>query len=354
MKRVAPWPSGSDARHRGDTARRDVSVNTSDRTLPLVARSRRLCALRQRAARFLRHAVVADCIILALGLTHAKNPTSCQSARSCVVGARRFATLAQSSFEKEARVRADERKKMSATKDRINQRLDDILGVAWKTRQGTTVPSTASVELRDGAVEIEATYLYADMAESTLLQKRFKPEFAARVVRMYLAAAADIIRTNGGSIKSFDGDRVMGIFMGGRMRNEAVDAALKINWTVSKLINPKIEKRLSGQSSDWVVSHGIGIDSGKALLVRGGVRNAAGQTTHNDLISIGEAPNIAAKLSGFRGSAKGPIVITSAVHSHLDAKQKHPTGENMWRGGSAEAVGPHTRTLFRSGWIRSL
>lgn len=246
---------------------------------------------------------------------------------------------------------------MSAFGDKVEGRLKDLMSDAWLVRDGQVVPKTEDVALRNGAVKLDAAYLYADLAESTLLQKRYLPDFAARVVRMYLAGASEIIRQTGGSIKSFDGDRVMGIFIGTAKNNNAVDAALKINHLVAIVLNPIVKRRLeASKSTPWVVSHGIGIDSGAAFIARGGVHNRAGQHNHNDLISIGVAPNIAAKLSGLRGKEAGPITISSRVYDGLSELQKFggTPRSHMWGEAKNVVLGPHVVSVRQTGWRRTL
>lgn len=80
---------------------------------------------------------------------------------------------------------------------------------------------------------------------------------------MYLNGTSQIIRNNGGSIKSFDGDRVMGIFVGGNKRNTAAKTALQINWLVSQCIAPIVKERLKDQTTKWTVTHGVGVGVGE-------------------------------------------------------------------------------------------
>ncbi|WP_308465627.1 adenylate/guanylate cyclase domain-containing protein [Rathayibacter soli] len=244
---------------------------------------------------------------------------------------------------------------MSALAEMIEKSMAAVLNEAWDIRNGTVVPATDSVALKNGAVKIEAAYLYADLADSTLLQKAYKPEFAAKVIRMYLRGACDIIRDCGGSIKSFDGDRVMGVFIGDSKRTDAADAALKINWLVAKAINPLLQAHRSDTGSYWILEHGIGIDVGPAFIVRAGVNNRSGEHNHNDLISVGEAPNIAAKLSGLRGAEAGPLVITEAVYSRLADSSKFggTDNKNMWSGPHTTLAGPHTVKVYKSTWRRT-
>src|SRR5690606_40277978 len=101
-----------------------------------------------------------------------------------------------------------------AFKDDVQERVETILNEEWKITTSKDVPSTNDVAHKNGAVRIEAAFLYADLAASTDLQKRYVDTFAAKAIRMYLGGASSIIRHFEGTIKSFDGDRVMGVFTG--------------------------------------------------------------------------------------------------------------------------------------------
>ncbi|MEU5905187.1 hypothetical protein ABZ780_12510, partial [Micromonospora sp. NPDC047467] len=91
---------------------------------------------------------------------------------------------------------------------------------------------------------MDAVYLYADMANSTGLARDFDPKTAAKVVRAYLDATCRVIKSRGGEIRSFDGDRVMAIFMGGSKNSNAARCALNINWAVTKVVWLALEQRL--------------------------------------------------------------------------------------------------------------
>jgi hypothetical protein len=76
------------------------------------------------------------------------------------------------------------------------------------------------------------------------------------------------------------------------------------------------------------------VASGKALIVRGGVRRK-----DNDLVSIGVAPNLAAKLSDHRCQTQTRHVrIDSLTYAGLTAAGRQSSGVDMWRG-------PHTLTM---------
>ncbi|WP_264032427.1 adenylate/guanylate cyclase domain-containing protein [Cellulosimicrobium sp. SH8] len=230
--------------------------------------------------------------------------------------------------------------------DDFDSKLTSILYASWNIQDARVVPKTVDVVQRDGAKRLEATYLYADMADSTLLAKKFPPEIAARIVRAYLRIAVDCIRAKGGHIRSFDGDRVMGIFIGDRRRNDAVSAGLNISWVVEKELNPKLGTLLwNSVDPKWQVSHRSGIDDGQTFIVRGGARD------NSDLVSIGDAPNIAAKLSGIRGES-GSMTITSRVYGYLFDHNKMHQGTPMWKKRSDSWVGPHRVDTYSCGWMR--
>jgi class 3 adenylate cyclase len=124
------------------------------------------------------------------------------------------------------------------------------------------------------------------MADSTGLAQRYKKFAVAKVIRCYLNAATRLIKARGGEIRSFDGDRVMGIFIGDGQPSSAAKAALNLQWKVAEVLRPALKRKWP--SFDWTMRQGVGIDKGEATLVRGGVWGT------NDIVSIGSAPNIAA------------------------------------------------------------
>jgi adenylate cyclase len=89
------------------------------------------------------------------------------------------------------------------------------------------VPSTENVALSGGGVKIAATMLYADLADSTTLAM-WDRRVAAGVCKAFLAFASRLIRVSDGDVRSFDGDRVMGVFIGKTKNRSAVKCALGV------------------------------------------------------------------------------------------------------------------------------
>lgn len=209
-----------------------------------------------------------------------------------------------------------------ALKMGLNEDITTAIGRTLKAklvvRDGRKVPEKSDLTFLNGGggVRLDATYAYADLADSSGLAQRVKQEVAANVIRAYVHAAAKIFRFYGGEIRSFDGDRVMAVFVGEQKNGLAVRAALALNWAVDKVINPIMYETWSDMSQIWKMKHAIGVATGEALIVRGGVFG------DSDMISIGGAPNIAAKLSELRPVSPhyGPqysIYITEEVYGDL-------------------------------------
>jgi class 3 adenylate cyclase len=121
----------------------------------------------------------------------------------------------------------------------------------------------------------------------------------------------------------------MAIFIGNAKNSTAVKAALNISWAVEEVIRPALKAKWPG--FNWVMRHGVGIDSGEALLVRGGVHG------NNDIVSIGGAPNIAAKLSDIRTGRS--IYISEPVYLGLNEESKYANGVDMWTRLGVETFG---------------
>jgi len=229
----------------------------------------------------------------------------------------------------------------------LESQVKDILNVSWNERDGAVVPSTNDVNLSDGAVRLDAAYVYADLADSTTLARNFDRRTAARVVRAYLRVMSRLIESLGGEIRSFDGDRVMGIFVGKTKRTSAAKCCLKMNWAFLNIVRPAVDDKFSSlKEGGYTLEHCAGADTGDVLLVRGGVRGS------NDLVSIGEAPSIAARLSEMR-EAPFRSMITRAVFDSMLDEAKFTDGKPMWESRSL-TIKAKDYTVYRSNWHWSI
>lgn len=230
-----------------------------------------------------------------------------------------------------------------AKKDELAGDVQTIINTLWNKRSGQKVPSTSEVALAGGAVELDATFLYADLANSSKMAKELDRRVAAKIVKSFLMTSAKIIKFRGGTIVSFDGDRILGVFYGSSKNSSAARCALNINYAVTKIIRPKFEAKYdSVKDASFKIRHGVGVDTGTVLAVRGGARG------ENDLIWIGRAANLAAKLSDLRESPNHSF-ITASVYNNMNDNSKYADGKNMWEKRSWNFLGDNLN-IYRSSW----
>lgn len=198
-----------------------------------------------------------------------------------------------------------------------------IFSADWETRSGNVVPEPSDIKLDNEAVEFErATVLYADLNGSTSLVDAYKWWFAAEIYRTYLYCAAQLIRHKGGAITAYDGDRVMGVFIGTSQTTSAAKCALHINYAVETIINPALARQYP--ATDYSVSHSIGIDTSEVHVARIGVRG------ENDLVWVGRAANYAAKLTAY--DPDKVTWITESAYRRLNDELVHygPNRDAIW------------------------
>jgi class 3 adenylate cyclase len=158
------------------------------------------------------------------------------------------------------------------------------------------------------------------MADSTKMVDNSGKWAATETYKTFLLCAAKIIRSQGGAITAYDGDRVMAVFIGDSKNTSAVRAALKIKWAVSNIINPAKKKQYTEDA--YPLQHVVGIDTSELFVANAGVRGA------KDLVWVGRAANHAAKLSALPASF---TYITEAVYNNMADEAKLSSGTNMWQ-----------------------
>lgn len=201
---------------------------------------------------------------------------------------------------------------MMGLKDELDTYVQTVLDENWQRRQGQKVPDAEDLPLKNLAVELDATVLYADLAASTRMVKGQEDWFAAEVYKSYLYCASKIIRAKGGMITAYDGDRVMGVFIGGSKNTDAAKCALQINWATTYVVNKKIKEKYP--QVDFKLEQRVGIDTSKLFIARTGIRGS------NDLVWVGNAANNAAKLAAL--DPRYSTYITADVFNKLNESSK--------------------------------
>ncbi len=132
----------------------------------------------------------------------------------------------------------------------------------------------------------------------------------------------------------------MAIFIGEAKNSSAAKAAFKINYAVQMIINPALKAVYT--TTDYVLTHVVGIDSSSVMAARIGVRN------DNDLVWVGRAANHAAKMCAIK--EKNTTFISKAVYDVLNEGSKYVGNprQDIWESRSWPAMG--NITIYRSTW----
>jgi class 3 adenylate cyclase len=233
-----------------------------------------------------------------------------------------------------------------ALSDDLKTETSKIVRGGWTRRDGTVVPETDDLALGNEAVDLEATFLYADLHDSTSLATH-NQQIAAEVFKAYLMGTTRIIRSLGGEIRSFDGDRVMGVWIEGAKNTNAGEAGLKINYFFLYILKPAFNSFYQGRFPFGLpLNQTVGIDTSKVMVIRSGIRN------NNDLVWVGRAPNIAAKLSSLREAGYSTYITKTVFDAMLDSsKFGGLTQQLMWENRTWTAgVEFGAGDIYRSSW----
>lgn len=210
--------------------------------------------------------------------------------------------------------------------DELTLKVHGFAFDAWGNIPNARVlPGAEDLTFGNSGERLDVCILYADIHRSTEMVDSLPDTLAASYYKAFLHCAAKLIKDCDGSIQAYDGDRVMGVFVGDSKAENAVSAALKINYIVKNLINPKFASANILLHQD--IKHTVGIDAGQVLVAKTGVR------VDSDLVWVGPAANYAAKLNSFDGlDIDYSTRITADVYSQLPNRLKIKDGQPVWNG----------------------
>ncbi|MBB3461988.1 adenylate/guanylate cyclase domain-containing protein [Rhizobium sp. BK377] len=229
-----------------------------------------------------------------------------------------------------------------ALTNELHAQVAAIFKETWTTRDGKVVPAPEDLKHSNDAVQFDrATVLYADLSGSTALVDTRGWQFAAEIYKAYLYCAGRLIKSHDGVITSYDGDRVMGVFIGDYQSTNAVKCALRINWAIHNVINPALKKQYD---TDYVVRQVVGVDTSSIRAARTGVRG------DNDIVWVGRAANYAAKLTEIKSERR--TWITKDVYDRMHESARISNGQNMWNSYRWDAH--DNQTIYGSTWTWSL
>lgn len=211
-----------------------------------------------------------------------------------------------------------------ALKDTLAAEIKSTFDSLWDVEIAQKVPAPEELRLNaNHAKDLEvATVMYADIDGSTSMVDGRPWWFSAEVYKAYLRCASALIRSEGGTITAYDGDRVMAVFTGDAKNTSAVRCGLKIHYAVQEIIQPAIEAYRFKGAEGFVLKHKVGVDTSQLHAARIGIRG------DNDLVWIGRAANHAAKLTAI--PVEPSIWITKDVYDNMNDAVKLYEGSDIW------------------------
>ena len=179
------------------------------------------------------------------------------------------------------------------------------------------------------------TTLFADIRGFTAFGETMDPEALVEVLNRYLAAAADAILGEDGTIDKFLGDAVMAWFNAPLPQPDhaarAARAALAIRESVARL-HAELPAPLR-------LSYGVGIHSGDALL------GFVGTQKRLDYTAIGDSVNTARRLQ--ENARAGQILVSRVTASELGPGFRLGEGASL----QVEGRGQPVEVLELIGWV---
>ena len=158
-------------------------------------------------------------------------------------------------------------------------------------------------QLQLGGKRTKITALFADIRGFTSFSERLDPVELVSVLNRYLAAAADAVLSQEGTIDKFLGDAIMAWYNAPIPQEDhafrAVKTALGIKDAVTDL-----QSQLPPESR---ISFGVGIHYGEAVL------GLVGTEKRLDYTAIGDSVNTAKRIQ--ENAGKGQILISADVYN---------------------------------------
>jgi class 3 adenylate cyclase len=229
-----------------------------------------------------------------------------------------------------------------AIKEDLQSKVQGLVGTSWDPiPNATTIPDESTLTFGNSGARLNVTMLYADLAGSTRMVDALADTLAAEYYKAFLHCASQLIRRNDGNIQAYDGDRVMGVYIGDSQADNAVSTALELNYAVCEIINPTFAARYGVNHRP--MKHTVGIDTGPALAVKVGVRSVG------ELTWVGSAANYAAKLNSFPGLDDNfSTRITATAFEQLKSNLSRLGSQNepMWQGPYNDTGKDHYRTSY--------
>ena len=201
---------------------------------------------------------------------------------------------------------------MSYSVEKSSERMDDILDSSNRNFKDTdSIPLRSELTFKNGYY-VNITAIFIDIVGSSDMTDEHRRPTLAKMYRAFLSECVAIMNSENNCKEiSINGDCVWGVFNTPYKSDidEVISVSAKLN-SMIKILNYKLRKK--GYSE---ISIGIGIDYGRALMVKAGYSGSG----INDIIWMGDVVNSACHLCNKAGrDFRKVIIISKTVYDNLN------------------------------------
>lgn len=198
-----------------------------------------------------------------------------------------------------------------------SERMDEILNASNDNYSDKdSIPSRSDLTFKNGYY-VNVTAIFIDIVGSSDMTDEHKRPTLAKMYRAFLSECVAIMNAEDDCKEiNINGDCVWGVFETPLKRqvDNVVSVAAKLN-SMIQILNYKLRKKGCSE-----ISVGIGIDDGRALMVKAGYSGSG----INDAIWMGDVVNSACHLCNKAGrNFRRVIVISSAIYNNLNEHNKN-------------------------------
>lgn len=205
---------------------------------------------------------------------------------------------------------------MSYNVEKSSERMDDILNSSNSNfTDKYSIPLRSELTFKNGYY-VNITAIFIDIVGSSDMTDEHKRPTLAKMYRAFLSECVAIMNSEYNCKEiSINGDCVWGVFNTPYKSDidEVISVSAKRN-SMIKILNYKLRKK--GYSE---ISIGIGIDYGRALMVKAGYSGSG----INDIIWMGDVVNSACHICNKAGrNFREVIIISAIIYNNLNEHNK--------------------------------
>ncbi len=167
--------------------------------------------------------------------------------------------------------------------------------------------------LKLGGESRNITVMFTDIAHSTTIEEKLKPQSVVALLSEYFEAMSRVIMEEGGTVDKFEGDGIMALFGAPVSQQDhavrAARAALKMRLKLNELLEKwKKDPPLPGGEPKPEIDFRCGLSSGEAIV------GNMGSTERFDYTALGDVVNLGARLESQNKEYETHIMMSQSTY----------------------------------------